>query len=448
MSLFRQLLLDFVGSASRSDTKFQIGFHKAVVMSEYGNSVFTRSLTVLIIFLLFSIISSPAVVAQSEWQEDGWLKTSLAQERLDNGDEFGCYGIEGLSWNADPGAVALECREYIEQRVTANRWGESPISTFTPDSLTQTQHQIIMENGFRIHGDNTGLEDTVWHSANDTPSDMLDWFNLGRRGGSLEQIIGSKQQVKDAVEEGGLVNLYWIGRVNDATIRHDKDIELYISDEADAWLTTWGQAWSYWSASKCYQFDHSMTQIGQDYILSFESLITEQCVGLNQDRWNVPLTWAIDIEDSNILSIKDSNGEMNNISQIRHTKEGYSHDVNQYLHLSVVNGNRVNITLDGSDYEIVEMTNFWNNHSAAITIAAHETTDLFKWSKRFVDQDDLVFTWLVMPRPAETQSPWMAYVALTVGAGVTLTMLLVLKSEGIGPLAKKKRYSEGMLEGE
>lgn len=244
MSLFRQLLLDFVGSAYRSDTKFQIGFHKAVVMSEYGNSVFTRSLTVLIIFLLLSIISSPAVVAQSEWQEDGWLNTSLAQERLDNGDEFGCYGIEGLSWNADPGAVALECREYIEQRVTANRWGQSPISTFTPDSLTQTQHQIIMENGFRIHGDNTGLEDTVWHSANDTPTDMLDWFNLGRRGGSLEQIIGSKQQVKDAVEEGGLVNLYWIGRVDDATIRHDKDIELYISDEADAWLTTWGQAWS------------------------------------------------------------------------------------------------------------------------------------------------------------------------------------------------------------
>jgi len=94
------------------------------------------------------------------------------------------------------------------------------------------------------------------------------------------------------------------------------------------------------------------------------------------------------------------------------------------------------------------MTNFWNNHSAAITIAAHETTDLFKWSKRFVDQDDLVFTWLVIPRPAETQSPWFAYVALTVGAGVTLTMLLILKNEGIGPLAKKKRYSEGMLEGE
>ena len=37
---------------------------------------------------------------------------------------------------------------------------------------------------------------------------MWDWYNIGRRGGSLEQIIGSKEQVETAVNEGGLVNLY------------------------------------------------------------------------------------------------------------------------------------------------------------------------------------------------------------------------------------------------
>ena len=436
------------GSASWSDTKFQIAFDGGGVMGEYHSSVFTRSLTILVIFLLFSIIFSPSTVAQSNWQEDGWLKTSLAQERLDNGDEFGCYGMEGLSWKADPGAVAAECREYIEQRVTANRWGENPISTFTPNSLSQNQHQIISENGFEVHGDNTNLEDTAWHSSNDTPIDMLDWFNLGRRGGSLEQIVGSKQQVKDAVDEGGLVNLYWIGRVDDATIRHDKDIEQYISDEAEAWLTTWGQAWSYWSASKCYQIDHSITPTGQDYILSFESMITEQCSSINPIRWNVPLTWAIDVKDSQILSVIDSNGEMENISQLRHTSEGFSHNETQYLHLSVVNGNRVNVTLSGNEYEIVGITEFWNNFSAAITIAAHETTDLFKWSKRFVDQENLVFTWLVIPRPAESQSPWIPFVALTVGAGVIITMLLVLKNEGLGPLVRKKSDSDTIDEGE
>lgn len=417
-------------------------------MSEQYSSYFVRSLTVLIVFLLFSIISSPTVMAQSNWEEDGWLKTSLAQERLENGDEFGCYGMEGISWKADPGAVALECREYIEQRVNANRWGEYPISTFTPDSLTQYQHSIIAANGFMIHGDNTDLEDTAWHSSNDTPTDMLDWYNLGRRGGSLEQIIGSKEQVESAVNEGGLVNLYWIGRVNEATIRHDKDIEQYISEEAEAWLTTWGQTWSYWSASKCYELDHSITQVGDDYILSFESLVTEQCSNLNPQRWNLPLTWSLDIQDSSILSIIDSNGAMENISKMRHTSEGYSHIEGQYLHLSVINGNTVNITLSGDEYDVMGMTDFWNNHSAAITIAAHETTDLFKWSKRFVDQDNLVFTWLVIPRPAESQSPWMPFVAFTVGAGVVITMLLVLKNEGLGPLAKNKNYVDGHSESE
>ena len=431
-----------------SDTKFQIKFDRAVVMSEYYCSIFTRASTIFVVFLLSSIIISPSVMAQSDWEEDGWLTSSLAQERLENGDEFGCYGMQGLSWKADPGAVATECRQYIEQRVTANRWGDSPISTFTPDSLSQYQHKLISENGFMIHGDNTKLQDTAWHSSNDTPINMLDWYNLGRRGGSLEQIVGSKQQVEDAVDEGGLVNLYWIGRVNDATIRHDKDIEEYISEEAEAWLTTWGQAWSYWSASKCYQFDHSINQVGQNYVLSFESLITEQCTGINPDRWNVPLTWAFDIMDSQILSIIDSNGEMENISQMRHTKEGYSHNQNQFLHLSVVNGNRVNITLTGSDYEIIEMSQFWNNHSSAITIAAHETTDLFKWSKRFVDQENLVFTWLVIPRPAESKSPWIPYVAFTIGAGAVIAMLLVLKNEGIGPLARSKNHIDTISEAE
>ena len=152
--------------------------------------------------------------------------------------------------------------------------------------------------------------------------------------------------------------------------------------------------------------------------------------------------------DSQILSIIDSNGEMENISKMRHTKEGYSHNQNQYLHLSVVNGNRVNITLTSSDYEIIEMTEFWNNHSSAITIAAHETTDLFKWSKRFVDQENLVFTWLVIPRPAESKSPWIPYVAFTIGAGAIIAMLLVLKNEGIGPLARSKNHIDAISEAE
>ena len=406
-------------------------------MSEYKPLGRIRLGCLLTIFLLCSLIYSPKVIAESKWEEDGWLKTSLAQERLNNGDEFGCYGMQGLSWQSDPGAVALECRGYIEDRLIANKWGVNPISTFTPNGLTQTQHEQISKQGFMIHGDNTGTQTTAWHSASDKPLDMWDWYNLGRRGGSLEQIIGSKDQVESAVNEGGLVNLYWIGRVDDATIRHDKDIEEYISEDADAWLTTWGQVWSYWATTRCYQIDHSISMNDGNYVLSFESLVTEECTNLIPERWNIPVTWIININYSDVISVFSESEILEDITEDRHTKEGYTHLEGQYLHLSVINGNRVEITMNQSEYDILGISEFWNNHSAAITIAAHETTDLFKWSKRFVDQEDLVFTWLVQPRPVDGDSDWIPYVAFSVGIGVIITMLLVLKREGLGPLANK-----------
>ena len=69
-----------------------------------------------------STIAAP-VVADVEWERDGWLTTVLADERLELGDEFGCYGVPGYSWFNDPGAVAKECREYIENNTYASKWG-------------------------------------------------------------------------------------------------------------------------------------------------------------------------------------------------------------------------------------------------------------------------------------------------------------------------------------
>ena len=169
-----------------------------------------RTLTVMVLACLVSVTWSPAALADSAWEEDGWLTTTLAQDRLDLGDEFGCYGIPGLSWQADPGAVALECRDYIESRVHASAWGTEPISTYTPNGLTMAQHTTVAGQGFVVHGDNTGLSVSAWHDANGTPTDKWDWYNMGRRGGSLEQLIGSVEEVQSAVEEGGLVNLYWV----------------------------------------------------------------------------------------------------------------------------------------------------------------------------------------------------------------------------------------------
>ena len=387
--------------------------------------------------MILCLVFTPASLAEENWDEDGWLNTNLVQERLNNGDEFGCYGIPGLSWQADPGAVAAECRNYIQQRTVANAWGENPISTYSPNGLTMSQHQIISQQGFVIHGDANGLDYTAWHNSTDQPTDLWDWFNLGRRGGSLEQIIGSVDDVKAAVEEGGLVNMYWIGRVNEATIRHDSDIEDYIANEADAWLTTWGQAWSYWTKSRCYEFDHSISPEDGNYVISFESLIKEQCTELFPERWNVPVTWMIDLGQAELISVESSGESLEDITNKRHTQEGYSKAGNQYLHLSVIDGRSVNITVESEYYDIMGISQFWNNHTSAITIAAHETTDLFKWSKRFVDQDNLVFSWLVDPRAVDS-ADWLPYAALGVGAVAILSMLVILKREGLGPLAKQK----------
>jgi hypothetical protein len=145
----------------------------------------------------------------------------------------------------------------------------------------------------------------------------------------------------------------------------------------------------------------------------------------------------LDIEESAIISISSDDLPLDDITDSRHTKEGYSQSQDGYLLLSILDEHEVQITVTNSTYDVMGIAEFWNNHSAAITIAAHETTDLFKWSKRFADQDDLVFTWLLKPRPIDAEATWIPYVAVAIGSGVILSMLLILKREGIGPLAGK-----------
>ena len=410
----------------------------AEVMSQAQSSRFFSGFVVLVLMCLLSSVFSPVAVAESRWEEDGWLRTALAQERLDNGDEFGCYGMPNLEWAADPGAVALECRNYITQRVSSSQWGDNPLSTFTPSGLTMSQHTNIASQGFMVHGDENDLSSTAWHSPDDEPVDDWDWYNLGRRGGSLEQLIGSKEQVQSAVEEGGLVNMYWVGRVNDASIRHDRDIATYLAEEAQAWMTTWGEAWSYWTVRDCYQIEHNSSEIQNQTIIEFELLVTEQCTAVSPAAWNVPTTWLLDLEGQAVVDVRDSNSSLQPLDGVKKTSEGYTQNGSGYLHLSLLKGHNVTIVVNGSiDYDIMAMSQFWNNYSAAVTIAAHDTTDLFKWSKRFSDDSNLVFTWLVQPRDGLGEAPWLPYLAVVVAVTTVTGMLYILRREGLGPFAVK-----------
>ena len=400
----------------------------------------TMMLPAFLSLLIVSVLVHPVALAQSAWEEDGWLRTSFGQERLDAGDEFGCYGVPGLSWINDPGAVAQACKTYIEDRINASKWGESPLSSYTPDTLTMADHGKVASQGFVVHGDQTGLEESAWHDNTDVPTDPWDWYNLGRRGGSLEKGIASLETVQAEVESGGLVNLYWIGRVNDATVRHDRDVLAYLDETPDIWLTTWGEAWSSWSGKRCYEHDRDVAEIDGRTVLTFESLETDACRSVSNDLpWNIPLTWLIDVEGVKVLDVVSVNSNLSlpSIEGEKNTQQGWWQQNDGTLVLSIVNGHPVNITLNGSDVDndVLKQAEFFNNHTAAVTVAGHQTTDLFKWAKRFVDDTSVRFTWLVQPRVADDVDAWIPYAVVGVGVLSVFIMLGVLGREGLGPLA-------------
>ena len=418
-----------------------------------GGSV-SMSLPVFLGVLVVSVVLHPVALAEAAWEEDGWLRTSFAKERLDLGDEFGCYGMPGLSWSNDPGAVANACKAYIEERTNASRWGVAPLSTFTPSTLTMADHTKVASQGFVVHGDETNLEESAWHNASDVPVDVWDWYNLGRRGGSLEKGIASLEDLKTEVEMGGLVNLYWIGRVNDATVRHDRDVLTYLDDTPGIWLTTWGEAWSSWSAKRCYEYQRDVAEVDGRTVITFEALEAEACRAVSDGLpWNVPLTWLIDVEGVEVSNVSTANSNIGlpSIEGEKLAQEGWWQQTDGTLVLSVVNGHAVNITLNASDVEhdVLAQATFFNNHSAAVTVAGHETTDLFKWAKRFVDDTDVRFTWLVQPRPAESADAWIPYAVVGVSVFTVFVMLGVLGREGLGPMKQlafrtesKKRYPD------
>ena len=356
----------------------------------------------LVLAMLMSAMFAPTVLADVKWEEDGWLAT-IGSERLEMGDEFGCYGMPNLSWKADPGAVALECREYIEKRIDASKWGNSPISTFTPDGLTAAQHTIIGNQGFSIHGDNTGQSSTAWHSAENEPEREYDWYDLGRRGGSLEKGIAEISDLESELDSGGLVNMYWIGRIHDATVRHDRDVVDMLSARDDVWFTTWGEAYSYWTVERCNSFNHSLS----NSTLYFEPIDSIACSAAS-NAWNIPITWVADIESAEVLNSSLPELDVSDST----TKEGWRQE-GSILYIRVLAGHEVEFDLtEDTEYDILGRTKFFNNKSAALTIAGHSTTDLFLWSKRFDDQDFLKFTWLISPRGLDDGREWLPYAGL------------------------------------
>ena len=369
-----------------------------------------RVVALLLLTVLVVPVCAPFAAAEA-WEEDGWLETSMAVERIDAGDEFGCYGMPGLSWANDPGAVATACRAYLTARTPASMWGDAPMSLYTPPGLPATDHTLLGELGFVVHGDQTGLATTAWHNGSDAPLFEEDWYNLGA---------------------GGLVNMYWIGRVNDATIRHDGDVVDMLLERDDVWFTTWGEAWSTWAVSRCHEFDLSVDP-DDGRRVSFTLMDTVACSSSNPEAWKVPTTWRfLPPEGITVTNVTLDDAPAESLDGVRNTAVGYRFDGNETL-LSLSVGQRMDMLLDApvnrSELDVLGMTEQWNGLGVAVTIAGHDTWDLFRWSKRFNDEPELRFTWLVIPRDADPEMPWLPWVGLLAAVGTILAMRHVIRSD-------------------
>jgi hypothetical protein len=413
-----------VGSNPSSKKYLQ---HRATAYFQRSTSSYILViLSILVLTPLYSTVGSAAI---STWEEDGWLTNFVGEERLNRGDEFGCYGFPTLSWQANSGDVATACRNYLINRTSASRWAENPISLYTPDGLNYASHEVLSDLGFSVHGDNTGLDNTAWHNGDDEPEWAEDWYNLGRRGGSLEAVVADLDSLKEEAANGGLVNMYWIGRAGEATVRHDRDVEDWLVN-SDAWFTTWGEAWSYWASQRCYEFAHNDSIESADHGIAFSFLRPYNCQAQDLRVWDLPLTWKIDLNGSAVTSVVRGNENLSHLEVDEHTlQEGWRQE-GGFLFLTVMPNQGVEIQTNSSPdgYDILASMDTFNNASFAVSIAGHATEDLFKWSGRF-SESELRFTWLITPRAVEDGLSWLPVVGVVVFVGSIVASYGLIKKD-------------------
>ena len=108
-----------------------------------------------VLLLLFSATYSPVLAEEVTWKSDGWLAT-IGLERLDKGDEFGCYGMPDANWEAEPVAVpghvpqsekiSFKCLAVLSQVGLRERLDDAVVRhflDFTEAPVEQLQSQLL-----------------------------------------------------------------------------------------------------------------------------------------------------------------------------------------------------------------------------------------------------------------------------------------------------------------
>ncbi|MDP6906809.1 MAG: hypothetical protein QF440_05275 [Candidatus Thalassarchaeaceae archaeon] len=342
----------------------------------------TRRLSAFVmLFVLLVPLGLPTAVA---WQEDGWLTQEVVGgERLELGDEFGCHGIPGVNTLDNLKEVVGECKEYLTDRIDASKWGSNPLSFGLPSEEISDAHGLeLFESGFRVVGDQIEGDPNYVNKVE-------------RNGGSLEKNVADEDLIQSVASHGGLVSMYWEARIEDLNVRRDKDVVEWIEDQS-VWYTTWGEYHSYLNGGEL-----NTTDSDGNLEISISS-------GLGY--WPVPLTLRIDLGNVSIQKIIDENGMELELmgSEEGHLRSGWRVE-NSYLIISVSPDLVTTIYTEGetdwSDVTIIENQPLFNNHTWAIAVAGHHTTDLFEWSEPF-QYSSLRFTWLVEPK-ADIEPSWI-----------------------------------------
>ena len=358
-----------------------------------------KSLSLALASLFLIPILSPSVAG--EWTDDGWLTNLIGPERMENGDEFGCHGFQGID-TIEENWVIDACKDYLVSHTDSSRWGKNPVSFgIVGDSIDNQTTNSLVNSGFLITGDMI-----------DTPLEGLRSFP--RNGGSIEK-NSANMGLLESAEEDSLVSIWWRARVDDIKVREDKSLISWLEDQ-EVWFTTWGE-WYF------HEISSSRIEVkveGNKIIISNPT---------SSGEWNVPGSVSVEI-DGNILEVYNDKGEQfpDISSTERKLKQGWrTHEYGAFF--TVMPGTSVEVTIDkNNDNVSYSPLDTFNNLHHAVTIVGHHTTNLFHWSSDF-QESILTFTWLV-ERPSEEELNWsLPIIALSVLIAVPIVVKKIVEMD-------------------
>ena len=358
-----------------------------------------KSLSLALASLFLIPILSPSVAG--EWTDDGWLTNLIGPERMENGDEFGCHGFQGID-TIEENWVIDACKDYLVSHTDSSRWGKNPVSFgIVGDSIDNQTANSLVNSGFLITGDMIN-----------TPLEGLRSFP--RNGGSIEK-NSANMELLESAEEDSLVSIWWRARVDDIKVREDKSLISWLEDQ-EVWFTTWGE-WYF----------HEISSSSIEVKVEGNKIIISNPI--SSGEWDVPGSVSVEI-DGNILEVYNDKGEQfpDISSTERKLKQGWrTHEYGAFF--TVMPGTSVEATIDkNNDNVSYSPLDTFNNLHHAVTIVGHHTTNLFHWSSDF-QESILTFTWLV-ERPSEEEINWgLPIIALSVLIAVPIIVKKIVEMD-------------------